>query len=475
MRALLRLVAVALAGAVLYFTGVLNALVIRDPSPDGAVVVVTALAASLIVLCMALIGDGRDDASSPPVPAYRGPLRAAWLVVSVMALVGYGWLAGIPFDRSTDWTPYHNDAIALNDCAARLVTNGQNPYTDLDLFACYDRLGIGADRTTPLKRGLFRSVDVYPSDDALDGVWDIRRRGGEDVEFVWRPSYPALSFLALIPFVRAGLDTNLVYIGCLLASMALILVRSGRGVWPFLLTGLFGAACLTAFTVGGSADLLYALPLVAAWLWRERRWSAVAYGLAVATKQIAWFFGPFYLIQVATQRGWREALARVPITAGVFVVTNLPYIVSAPKAWLAGVLTPVVEPMFARGAGLVFLSTTDVLPLWPPAVYLALEGAGGVAMLAVAWRTRRSSPELGAVLPLLPLFLAYRSLFSYFFLLPLFAFAGIARMPLGRLVPALAREAGGLTLFALPFALPRRTSPRPGATVAASRSDAASG
>ncbi len=477
MRALLRLAAVAIAGATLYFTGVLNALVIRDPAQDGAVVVVTALAASLVVLCMALIGDGRGDALSMPVPAYRGPLRLAWLFVSIMALVGFGWLAGVPYERAADWTPYHNDAIALNECAARLVLSGQDPYTDLDLFACYDRLGIGADRTTPLRRGLFRSVDVYPSDNALDGVWDIRHRGGENVEFVWRPSYPALSFLALIPFVRAGWDTNFVYIGCLIAAMALILVRAASGIRPFLFTALLGAACLTAFTVGGSADLLYALPLVAAWLWRERRWSAIAYGLAIATKQIAWFFAPFYLIQVATQRGWREAIRRMPIAAAVFVAANLPYILGAPKAWLAGVLTPVVEPMFARGAGLVFLATTGVLPLLPPAAYLALEAAAGVAALAIAWRTRRSSPELGVVLALLPLFLAYRSLFSYFFLLPLFAFAGIARMPLGALAPAAARQAGGLTLFALPLPARGGSTPAPSGEVAvpATRADPTAG
>jgi hypothetical protein len=56
------------------------------------------------------------------------------------------------------------------------------------------------------------------------------------------------------------------------------------------------------------------------------------------------------------------------------------------------------------------------------------------------------------VLALVPLF-AYRSFFSYFFLLPLFAFAALARMRVGQLDPEHARAAGAITLFALPARL----------------------
>src|SRR5947207_2621128 len=62
----------------------------------------------------------------------------------------------------------------------------------------------------------------------------------------------------------------------------------------------------------------------------------------------------------------------------------------------------------------------------------------------------RTSPEIGAVLAVIPLFFAWRSLFSYFFLLPLFAFAAVARMPLGDLVVERARRFGALTIFAAP-------------------------
>ena len=254
-----------------------------------------------------------------------------------------------------------------------------------------------------------------------------------------------------------------------MASMLLVLLRAPSGLRPFVLTGLLGAASLAAFAVGGSADLLYALPLVGAWLWRERRWSGLLLGIAAATKQLAWFFAPFYLLAVLSRQGWRVALRRSVEAFAVFAVTNLPFVVVDPGAWLAGVTAPVADPMFPRGAGLIFLVVNHLLPLWPPLAYTAMELVAFAVCLVVAWRSRRTSPELGAVLATLPLFFAYRSLFSYFFLLPLFAFAGVVRMPVGTLEPELARASGAVTIFAFPTRiLPlRRRSPVAGSAPAA--------
>jgi uncharacterized membrane protein len=292
---------------------------------------------------------------------------------------------------------------------------------------------------------------VYPSDDQMDQVWDQRASGiGTNDEFVWRPSYPSLSFLALIPMVAIGWDTNYLYVACLLVAMALVVARSPRTLRPFFLTALLGAASLAAFTVGGSSDLLYALPLVIAWMYRDRKWAAVPLGLALATKQIAWFFAPCWIIAVVTERGWRAAGRDLAIAGGIFALTNLPFVVHDPHAWIAGIITPVVEPMFARGAGLIFLFTNGGLPLLPTVAYTAAEAIAGIICLVIAWRTRRTSPEIGAILAIVPLFFAWRSLFSYFFLLPLFALAAIARMPLGELAFERARKLGGLTIFAVP-------------------------
>jgi hypothetical protein len=449
-RALSRIAAVAVAGAALYFAGIVNSIILEHPGRGGVGVVVLAIAIAIALLLVALMGTGRGDAAAP-MPGRTWFVRGIWGFVSVMALVGFGWLVGMPRQHSLDWTPYHNDAIALNECAARLVLQGRDPYTDLDVLACYQGLGIGPDRTTPLRQGAFAEIPVYPSDDQMDKVWSERVNGiGTNDEFVWRPSYPALSFLLLLPVVAMGWDTNYLYVACLLVAMALVVARAPRTLRPFFLTALLGAASLAAFTVGGSSDLLYALPLVVAWMYRERRWAAIPLGLALATKQIAWFFAPFWIIAVISERGWRAAARDVAIAASIFTVTNFPFIVHDPQAWIAGILTPVLEPMFPRGAGIIFLFTNGGLPLWPAVAYSVLEAAAGIICLVIAWRTRRTSPELGAVLAIVPLFFAWRSLFSYFFLLPLFAFAAMARMPLGQLALERARKLGALTIFAAP-------------------------
>ena len=450
MRALTRIAALAVAGAALYFAGIVNSIILEHPGRGGVGVVVVAIAIAIAILIAALIGTGRGDAAAA-MPGRTWFVRGTWGFVCVMALVGFSWLVGMPKQHSLDWTPYHNDAIALNECAARLVLEGRDPYTDLDLFACYQRLDIGPDRTTPLRQGAFAEVPIYPSDDQMDRVWAERVNGiGTNDEFVWRPSYPSLSFLLLVPVVALGWDTNYLYVACLLVAMALVVARAPRTLRPFFLTALLGAASLAAFTVGGSSDLLYALPLVVAWMYRERKWAAIPLGLALATKQIAWFFAPFWIIAVVTERGWRAAARDTAIAAGIFTATNLPFIVHDPQAWVAGILTPLVEPMFARGAGLIFLFTNGGVPLWPAIVYSGLEAIAGIICLVVAWRNRRTSPELGAVLAIAPLFFAWRSLFSYFFLLPLFALAAVARMPLGQLAFERARKLGALTIFAAP-------------------------
>ena len=449
MRALTRIAAIAMAGAGLYFAGILNSIILEHPERPGAPAVVVGVGAAIGLLVYALRGTGEGEARTTTRRLWF--LRLTWVFVCVMGLVGISWILGMPRQHSYDWTPYHNDAIALNECAARLVLSGRDPYTDLDLFACYNRLAIGPDRTTPLRRGLFANDVVYPTDQEMDDAWDLRSNGvGTNVEFVWRPSYPSLSFLFLLPVVALGIDTNYLYVACLLAAMALVIWRAPSGLRPFFLTALLGAASLTAFTVGGSSDLLYALPLVVAWIWRDRRWAAVPLGLAIATKQIAWFFVPYYAIAVAAERGWRAAARDLIIAAGIFVAANAPFIVHDPASWVLGLMTPLVEPMFPRGAGLIFLSTNGGAPLLPSIVYAMLEIAALALSIVVAWRARRTSPELGAVLAVLPLFFAWRSLFSYFFLLPLLALAAVSRMPLGDSVADRARRLGGLTIFAAP-------------------------
>jgi hypothetical protein len=64
--ALYRIAAIAVAGAALYYAGLLNSIVQLRPERPGAVQVVVAIGAALVVIPLALRGRGREDPAAPP-------------------------------------------------------------------------------------------------------------------------------------------------------------------------------------------------------------------------------------------------------------------------------------------------------------------------------------------------------------------------------------------------------------------------
>jgi uncharacterized membrane protein len=169
-------------------------------------------------------------------------------------------------------------------------------------------------------------------------------------------------------------------------------------------------------TVGGNLDVFYTLLIVLVWLCREKRWlSAVLLGLAIASKQIAWFFTPFYLILIWRTKGFKEALYRGSIGGLVALLVNLPFILWNPHAWLSGVMAPIADPMFPLGVGVISLSTSHLLPYLPQTLYTAMELLGILLCLGIYWRVCRKYPEAAMLLGVIPLFLAWRSLSSYFY------------------------------------------------------------
>jgi uncharacterized membrane protein len=143
----------------------------------------------------------------------------------------------------------------------------------------------------------------------------------------------------------------------------------------------------------------------------------VAFGIAVASRQQAWLFLLFFAILILRTEGRKELLWRLGIIGGIFLVTNLPYLLASPGPWLEGVFGPMRDPMFPRGSGIIGLSTgggAGTLPLGPRNLYAALEGIGLLASAWYYWRICRTDPGTGLVLAPVALFFAWRSLYSYF-------------------------------------------------------------
>ena len=402
----------------------------RDPVTHAlgatltGVLVFLTLAASLVLL-LAAVG--------VHPPRWRWPYRrqaqiAALCLTLLVVPLGIFQSAKVVV-ASFSAPQYANDGTTLDHYAAQQLLDGHNPYVTSDIVAAMRALHQDPANITPLRQGAFANTPPteYPSKDELRTVFARQPVGSPDAvsAFESRVSYPALAFLPLVPFVWAGLPSVVLFFALCLLALVALLVRSAPPdcrLWLALLV-LADTPLLNAALVG-DLDVFYILLLFIAWRWWRRPLvSTVAFGLALAAKQLAWFFAPFYLLLVWRRSGARAAVRRLVGGVAIFAVINAPFVVNNPGAWVRGVLAPQLDPMFPLGNGLVRLSLAGVLPLAPAPVYLALEVLAIAACLLIYWRMPRPDAGLGFVLAVAPLWFAWRSLTTYFYFVTLPALA----------------------------------------------------
>jgi hypothetical protein len=389
----------------------------------GLILVVT-LGLSLYLISRAIL---------PVAPRWRwlasrraqGAVLALTLVAALFGLKSLGSIAVAGFT-----TPYYpNDGTTLDHYAAQELLKGHNPYVTTDIVAAVHEFQQDPLHTTALARGAFAGLPPgqYPSHDLIRAVFARQPAGQPEkiVEFETHVSYPALSFLPLVPVVWAGFSSVVPFYGlCLLLFVILLVAGAPFEARPWIALLALASAPLLDATVAGSLDVQWMLLMFVAWRWSARSiLSAAALGLAIASKQLAWFFVPYYVIYIWQRYDLRAALTRLGAAALIFLAVNAPFVLSAPRAWLTGILTPQVAPMFPSGTGLIRLSLVGILPLAPQAVYAALEAAALIASLVWYWRRGKESPEMAFVLAVLPLFFAWRSLTTYFYYIGLPAVA----------------------------------------------------
>jgi uncharacterized membrane protein len=137
-------------------------------------------------------------------------------------------------------------------------------------------------------------------------------------------------------------------------------------------------------------------------------------GIAVATKQVAWFFVPFYLILLFRFLAWKKAALGMGLVAAVFAAFNLPFIIAGPSLWLGSVLSMMKDALFPSGWGAITLVLQGWVNIQSPLPFTIMEVAVLVAAIVWYWRNARAYPYLGVVLSIVPLFFAWRSLWPYF-------------------------------------------------------------
>lgn len=333
---------------------------------------------------------------------------------------------------------YHVDAVTVPHVAAQELLAGQDPYTAFDLPAALAQFGINPELVTHYEDGsVLRSLN-----------------------------YPALNFLLVMPFIALGAtDIRWIYLAEILA-LVLILLRKVRIAWrPLVAAGVVGNTVIVRQNILAGVDPTWWALLTVAWIFVESRWlSPIAVGLAMASRQPAWFAAPFYIVGIWKRSGREEALRRAAIVAVASLAPNLPFMIDNPAAFFDGVGAPMLGALAPYGVGFVRLGLDGAFPLLPRVVYGALAAASFFGLLAVLWRFWRQVPIGALIFPFVPLYLAWRSLQNYFGSIPLLAMAGDDELLVG--TEAERREPSAASAFAA------STMPAPATSGASPRSSA---
>lgn len=353
---------------------------------------------------------------------------AATAILSLVVLAAFGTSRAVDGVSSVlQGKPYSNDGAAMDLYAAHQLLHRHNPYLKTDIVAALAAIDAPATTTTPLIEGQFRGDRAYPSDTAITSVFLselIHQPRSVPPEFESKYNYPSGSILVILPFAWLGMhDMRFLYALAILAMGWYLAAKLPRAYRPLVALLLLADVPLVSLTAGGQPDPLYGLLLLIGYAEWRRRWvSPLALGLAIATKQLAWFFLPFYILLIARQFRWREAVRRTGLMTAVFLILNGPFIVQSPSSYVDAIAGPMNDPMFPLGIGIIALFVSGVLPMLPKLVFTLAEIGSWIGGL-IGTARYRLPPASVAVFAALPLFFAWRSLVNYFYLVPLLALA----------------------------------------------------
>ncbi len=324
----------------------------------------------------------------------------------------------------------YNDGTALSHQATENLMDGQNPYAEANIVSAMIKFNGSYDKSTPLREGRFADVFPYPEATELEQLWHEAVEDPDVVpqELESKLSYPAGCFLLPAPFALMGVtDFRFVYLLFIVLALAYVVWQAPRNLAIWLVAAAAVSLELwNSIASGETGSLCFPLLLLGWVLLRKNLWlSALFMGLAVATKQVAWFFIPFYLVLIFRTMGIKKSLSAIAIVTGAFLAINIPFIVDDPGLWAASLMAPVIDNMFPLGIGIISLVSSGVLDIRSPLIFSIMEI--GVAAAAIFWyfRNCRRYPHIGPVLAVLPLFFAWRSLWPYFFYVDIIMLAAI--------------------------------------------------
>lgn len=327
------------------------------------------------------------------------PRKATWLLLVVVGLA-FASETQVRSVNEKQWgSPQTTDVLLFTNYATSLLRTGENPYA-YELTDAYRVYRASTRFRTP----------------TLDG------------DMTFRMSYPALHMLIYVPFQWLGIATNLIYPLFWLVTLGVLFIGAPPAYRPLVLLPFFADRRFFLYTLGGVSDVGWALLLCAMILsWRRRKLRAFWFGLAISYKQTPWLLAPYLLIRLWHEAGTvsprqrRALLAEfAALSALVFLVLNVPFILWDFKAWFLSVIEPFHNTMIVLGQGLTSLTLFGYLVI-PSPWHMVLMVGLLAASTYLYWRHYSLFPEALWIFPGLIMWFGQRSLTSYwyFFMIPL--------------------------------------------------------
>lgn len=347
----------------------------------------------------------------------RGQQRLwRWLMISTTVLIVGFFIRQLVIRPNVVQPRGIYDGAIQAEVAADLILQGKNPY--------------GAN----YKDTEYGAVNTVPSSGVIgdNPVW-------------YHYIYPPLTFLIILPFRVAGHifwplgDYRMVTISALYFLNWLLLrhVQTREQKITIVLLTL-GNPLFWVYTVIGCNEILMSLAVAGSMILLHQKkwlWSGIAFGLAIAAKQVIWLIAPLWLawlwLQYRHGQIQRREFLRVVIGAiGSAGMLFIPFIIWNPvAAWtdmvrFAGGSIPNTYPI----AGTTILQYLHVFHLIPspwsviPVYLFQLLVAIPMYFLVLRWVKRDLSPSrwlVAAAVVLLSLMLVSRYTNNNFFMTPL--------------------------------------------------------
>jgi uncharacterized membrane protein len=286
------------------------------------------------------------------------------------------------------------------------------------------------EQVTPLREGVFADVFPYPSDEQLEQLWQQASQNPQQIppELESKLNYPAGCFILPSPFFFMGIDDlRIVLLIFVLPALVYVAWKAPKEKrLLFIGAVLISLEIWFGIAAGETGSLIFPFLLLAWILVKRYLWlSAIFMGIAIATKQVAWFFVPFYLILIFRTISLKNTLAVISIIVGLFFVFNLPFIIIDPLLWFTSIMAPVIDKLFPLGVGMITLVTEGLLNIQSPLLFTLVELLIGIIAIVWYYHNCLRFPHTGPLLAILPLFFAWRSLWPYFFYFDIIILAAI--------------------------------------------------